>query len=133
MSFQVSNHLSFDAFKLSILPQEEKKIGKISFSVLPLKYDEKSFYFKISGKLKIFQHDESSFALSIQPKYEDLVLLAQIINRVVALAKEKKYKKRVFEKELVLIKTDKSEHVKVFAKLYCDSHNTITARFSKKD
>ena len=133
MSFQVANHLSFHSSKLSILSEEEKKKGKISFSILPLRYDEKPFYFKISGKLKIFQHDESSFTLAIQPDYEDLVLLAQIANKVVSLANSKNYKRRVFEKELILVKTDKREHNKVFAKLYCDSKNKITARFSKKD
>ena len=54
MSSHIANHLSFDSSKLSILPEEEKKKGKVFFSILPLRYDEQPFYFKISGKLKIF-------------------------------------------------------------------------------
>ena len=114
MSFQVVSHLSFDASKISILPEEEKKKGKVSSSILSLKYDEKPFYFKISGKLKIIQHDESSFSLAIQPDNEDLVLLSDIVNQIVSLTKGKKFKRRVFEKELKLVK-DKSENLKVFA------------------
>ena len=47
--------------------------------------------------------------------------------------KGKKFKRRVFEKELKLVKVDKSENLKVFAMLYCDSKEKISARFSRKD
>ena len=47
--------------------------------------------------------------------------------------KEKNFKRRLFEKELKLVKVDKSENLKVFAKLYCDSKDKITAKFSRKD
>ena len=77
MSFQVTTRLNFDSSKLSILPEEEKKKGNVSFSILSLKYDEKPFYFKISGKLKIFQHDESSFSLAVLPETEDMFLLSK--------------------------------------------------------
>ena len=127
MSLQVSNHLFFDSSTLSILPKEEKKGRKVSFSVLPLRYGEKPFYFKISRKLKIFQHVESSFSLAIQPELEDKAFLSQIVNQVVSLTKGKKFKRRLFEKELKLQKVDKSENLKVFTKLFCDSKNKITA------
>ena len=118
ISSQVANHLSFDSSKLSILPEEEKKKGKVSFSILPLRYDEKPFSFKISGKLKIFQHDDSSFSLAFQPENDDMFLLSKIVNQIVSLTKGKKFKRRLFEKELKLVKVDNSENFKVFAKLY---------------
>ena len=132
MSSQVATHLSFDSSKLSILPEEEKKKGKVSFCILPVRYDEKPFHFKISGKLKIFRHDESSFSLAVLSE-ENVSLLDNIVNKVVSLCKGKKFKRRVFEKELKLLKVDTSENSKVFAKLYCDSKEKIAARFSKKD
>ena len=133
MSFQVATHLNFYSAKLSILPEEEKKKGKLSFPILPLKYDEKPSYFKLSGKLKIFQHDESSFSLAVLPDTEYLFLLSKIVNQVVSLVKGKKFKRRHFEKELKLVKVEKRENLKVFAKLYCDSKHKITAKFSRKD
>ena len=133
MSSQVTTRFNFDSSKLSIFPEEEKKKGKVSFPVLPLKYDEKPFYFKISGKLKIFKHDESSFSLALLPEEDDILLLNNIVNKVVSLSKGKKFKRKVFEKELKLLKVDKIENLKVFAKLYCDLKEKITARFSRKD
>ena len=50
-----------------------------------------------------------------------------------SLTKGKKFKRGVFEKELKRVKVDKSENQKLFAKLYCDSKDKITAKFSKKD
>ena len=81
MSAQVTTRLNFDSPKLSVLPEEEKKKGKVS-SILPLKYDEKPFYFKISGKLKIFQHDESSFSLAVLPETDDMFLLSKSLMKL---------------------------------------------------
>ena len=47
-----------------------------------------------------------------------MFLLSKIVNQIVSLTKGKKFKRRLFEKELKLVKVDNSENFKVFAKLY---------------
>ena len=86
-----------------------------------------------SGKLKIFKHDENNFSLAVLPDSDDQISLLKCIEaNVISLLQGKKFKRKVFEHELKLVKIDKSDKMKLFAKMYSDSKGKILARFSKK-
>ena len=118
---------TFQPDKLTLSKPEKKKKENISFVVVPLQYENKPALLKLTAGLKILKHDSKdgnvNFSLGITP--ENVDVLSQIEKRIRNLAgscsKEIKRAdpgKVLHVEDLRVLKTDKSEKQKVFAKLF---------------
>ena len=119
---------NFKPEKLSLEKPEKKTQDKISFVVLPLRYESKPVQVKIQAGLKIFKHESKekvTFSLGVTSTDDSLEFLSSLEKtiRTLAATSSKEIKKIDPRKvlhldELLVLKTDKRKKQKVFAKLY---------------
>ena len=107
----------------------KRSSGKISFCLIPCLNNDKKLQVKLKTKFKIFAHasphQEDSFSLGITIPEEQLDFfkdLEQHLNTA-AMKMKKEIAKigpfvRFQEGDFVLVKTDKSEQPKIYAKIY---------------
>ena len=111
----------------------KKSSGKISFCLLPCLHNNERLQVKLATKFKIFSHqrsaassDEDSFSLGITLPDESKKFFEDLEKHLNALAKKKKPEvkeigpnfARFQEGDFFLLKTDKSEQEKIYAKIY---------------
>ena len=111
----------------------KKSSGKISFCLLPCLHNNERLQVKLATKFKIFSHqrsaassDEDSFSLGITLPDESKKFFKDLEKHLNALAKKKKPEvkeigpnfARFQEGDFILLKTDKSEQEKIYAKIY---------------
>ena len=103
----------------------KRSSGKISFCLIPCLNNDKKLQVKLKTKFKIFAHQEDSFSLGITIPKEQLDFfkdLEQHLNTAAMTMKKEIAKlgsfSRFQEGDFVLVKTDKSEQPKIYAKIY---------------
>ena len=104
----------------------KKSSAKISFCVLPCLHNNERLQIKLATKFKIFSHQEDSFSLGITLPDESKKFFKDLEKHLNALAKKKKPEvkeigpnfARFQEGDFLLLKTDKSEQEKIYAKIY---------------
>ena len=104
----------------------KKSSGKISFCLLPCLHNNERLQVKLATRFKIFSHQEDSFSLGITLPDESKRFFKDLENHLNALAKKKKPEvkeigpnfARFQEGDFILLKTDKSEQEKIYAKIY---------------
>ena len=104
----------------------KKSSGKISFCLLPCLHNNERLQVKLATRFKIFSHQEDSFSLGITLPDESKKFFKDLEKHLNALAKKKKPEvkeigpnfARFQEGDFVLLKTDKSEQEKIYAKIY---------------
>ena len=111
----------------------KKSSGKISFCLLPCLHNNERLQVKLATRFKIFSHqrsaassNEDSFSLGITLPDESKKLFKDLEKHLNALAKKKKAEvkeigpnfARFQEGDFILLKTDKSEQEKIYAKIY---------------
>ena len=113
------------------LPSETNFTGKISFCLIPCLNNDNKLQVKLKTKFKIFAHQgdaahEDSFSLGITIPEEQLDFFTQLESHLNSAAKKMKPEisklgqsfARFQEGDFVLVKTDKSEQEKIYAKIY---------------
>ena len=104
----------------------KKSSGKISFGLLPCLHNNERLQVKLATKFKIFAHQEDSFSLGITLPEENIKFFKDLEKHLNSLAKKKKPEvkeigpnfARFQEGDFFLLKTDKSEQEKIYAKIY---------------
>ena len=104
----------------------KKSSGKISFCLLPCLHNNERLQVKLATRFKIFSHQEDSFSLGITLPDESKRFFKDLEKHLNALAKRKKPEvkeigpnfARFQEGDFILLKTDKSEQEKIYAKIY---------------
>ena len=111
----------------------KKSSGKISFCLLPCLHNNERLQVKLATRFKIFSHqrsaassNEDSFSLGITLPDESKKFFKDLEKHLNALAKKKKPEvkeigpnfARFQEGDFILLKTDKSEQEKIYAKIY---------------
>ena len=104
----------------------KKSSGKISFCLLPCLNNDQRLQVRLQTKFKIFAHQEESFSLGITLPEENIEFFKDLekhLNSAV-MAKRNEINKlgpsfaRFQEGDFILVKTDKSEQEKIYAKIY---------------
>ena len=104
----------------------KKSSGKISFCLIPCLYNDEKLQVKLKTKFKIFAHQEDSFSLGITLPEEHIDFFKELEKHLnsAAMKMKKEISKigpsfaRFQEGDFVLVKTDKSEREKIYAKIY---------------
>ena len=104
----------------------KRSSGKISFCLIPCLNNDKKLQVKLKTKFKIFAHQEDSFSLGITIPEEQLDFFTQLESHLNSAAKKMKPEiakigqsfARFQEGDFTLVKTDKSEQEKIYAKIY---------------
>ena len=104
----------------------KKSSGKISFCLLPCLHNNERLQVKLATRFKIFSYQEDSFSLGITLPDESKKFFKDLEKHLNALAKKKKPEvkeigpnfARFQEGDFILLKTDKSEQEKIYAKIY---------------
>ena len=104
----------------------KKSLGKISFCLIPCLYNDEKLQVKLKTKFKIFAHQEDSFSLGITLPEEHIDFFKELEKHLnsAAIKMKKEIGKigpsfaRFQEGDFVLVKTDKSEQEKIYAKIY---------------
>ena len=104
----------------------KKSSGKISFCLIPCLNNDKRLQVKLKTKFKIFAHQEESFSLGITLLEERIDFFKDLEKHLnsAAMKLKKEITKigpsfaRFQEGDFVLVKTDKSEQEKIYAKIY---------------
>ena len=104
----------------------KRSSGKISFCLIPCLNNDKQLQVKLKTKFKIFAHQEDSFSLGITIPEEQLDFFKDLEKHLnsAAMTKKKEIAKigqsfaRFQEGDFTLVKTDKSEQEKIYAKIY---------------
>ena len=104
----------------------KRSSGKISFCLIPCLNNDKKLQVKLKTKFKIFAHQEDSFSLGITIPEEQLDFFIQLESHLNSAAKKMKPEisklgqsfARFQEGDFTLVKTDKSEQEKIYAKIY---------------
>ena len=104
----------------------KKSSGKISFCLLPCLHNKERLQVKLATKFKIFSHQEDSFSLGIQIPDEHKKFFKDLQKHLNALAMKKKSEvkelgqtfARFQQGDFFLLKIDKSEQEKIYAKIY---------------
>ena len=109
----------------------KRTTGKISFCLIPCLNNDNKLQVKLKTKFKIFAHqggaaNEDSFSLGITIPEEQLDFFIQLESHLNSAAKKMKPEisklgqsfARFQEGDFVLVKTDKSEQEKIYAKIY---------------
>ena len=103
----------------------KRSSGKISFCLIPCLNNDKKLQVKLKTKFKIFAHQEDSFSLGITIPEEQLDFFIQLESHLNSAAKKMKPEiakigpySRFQEGDFTLVKTDKSEQEKIYAKIY---------------
>ena len=102
--------------KISLGTPENKKLGKFSYEITPVLYEEKPFEIVERGKMKIFSFNHKSFSVGLTVDKENEEYFKKIEKRITDLYDDL---------ELNLIKTS-HDHSKVYAKLYSIDGEIIT-------
>ena len=108
----------------------KKSSGKISFCLIPCLNNDERLQVKLKTKFKIFSHQDESFSLGITLPAEQLDFFKDLEKHLnsEALKSKKEIAKlgpsfaRFQEGDFVLVKTDKSEQEKIYAKIYPSKH-----------
>ena len=104
----------------------KKSSGKISFCLLPCLNNDQRLQVKLKTKFKIFAHQEDSFSLGVSLPEENITFFKDLKKHLnsAAVAKRSEIKElnpsfaRFQEGDFALVKKDKSEQEKIFAKIY---------------
>ena len=104
----------------------KRSSGKISFCLIPCLNNDKKLQVKLKTKFKIFAHQEDSFSLGITIPEEQLDFFKDLEKHLNSAAKKMKPEiakigpsfARFQEGDFILVKTDKSEQEKIYAKIY---------------
>ena len=104
----------------------KRSSGKISFCLIPCLNNDNKLQVKLKTKFKIFAHQEDSFSLGITIPEEQLDFFTQLESHLNSAAKKMKPEiakigpsfARFQEGDFTLVKTDKSEQEKIYAKIY---------------
>ena len=103
----------------------KRSSGKISFCLIPCLNNDKKLHVKLKTKFKIFAHQEDSFSLGITIPEEQLDFFKELESHLnfAAMKMKKEIAKigpfaRFQEGDFTLVKTDKSEQEKIYAKIY---------------
>ena len=109
----------------------KRSSGKISFCLIPCLNNDKKLQVKLKTKFKIYSHqggaaNEDSFSLGITIPEEQLDFFKDLEKHLnsAAMTKKKEVTKigpsfaRFQEGDFTLVKTDKSEQEKIYAKIY---------------
>ena len=104
----------------------KRSSGKISFCLIPCLNNDKKLQVKLKTKFKIFAHQEDSFSLGITIPEEQLDFFKDLEKHLnsAAMTMKKEIAKigqsfaRFQEGDFTLVKTDKSEQEKIYAKIY---------------
>ena len=111
----------------------KKSSGKISFCLLPCLHNKERLQVKLATKFKVFSHqrsaassEEDSFSLGIQIPDEHKKFFKNLEKHLNALATKRKSEvkelgpnfARFQQGDFFLLKTDKSEQEKIYAKIY---------------
>ena len=109
----------------------KRSSGKISFCLIPCLNNDKKLQVKLKTKFKIYSHqggaaNEDSFSLGITIPEEQLDFFKDLEKHLnsAAMTKKKEIAKigqsfaRFQEGDFTLVKTDKSEQEKIYAKIY---------------
>ena len=104
----------------------KKSSGKISFCLLPCLNHDQRLQVKLQTKFKIFAHQEDSFSLGITLPEESIKFFKDLEKHLNSAAVKKKQEikelnpsfARFQEGDFALVKTDKSEQEKIYAKIY---------------
>ena len=104
----------------------KRSSGKISFCLIPCLNNGKRLQVKLQTKFKIFAHQEDSFSLEITLPEEQLDFFKDLEKHLnsAAMKMKKEISKigpsfaRFQEGDFVLVKKDKSEQEKIYAKIY---------------
>ena len=104
----------------------KKSSGNISFCLLPCLNNDKRLQVKLKTKFKIFAHQEESFSLGITLPEENIQFFKDLEKHLNSAAIKKKQEinklgpsfARFQEGDFTLLKTDKSEQKKIYAKIY---------------
>ena len=109
----------------------KRSSGKISFCLIPCLNNDKKLQVKLKTKFKVFAHQgdaahEDSFSLGITIPEEQLDFFTQLESHLNSAAKKMKPEiskigqsfARFQEGDFTLVKTDKSEQEKIYAKIY---------------
>ena len=107
-------------------PPVKKSSGKISFCLLPCVHKDERLKVKLATKFKIFSHQEDMFSLGITLPEENLKFFKDLEQHLNALAVKRKAEvkeigpnfARYQQGDFFLLKTDKSEQEKIYAKIY---------------
>ena len=103
----------------------KRTTGKISFCLIPCHNNDNKLQVKLKTKFKVFAH-EDSFSLGITIPEEQLDFFTQLESHLNSAAKKMKSEisklgqsfARFQEGDFILVKTDKSEQEKIYAKIY---------------
>ena len=104
----------------------KRSSGKISFCLIPCLNNDKKLQVKLKTKFKIYSHQEDSFSLGITIPEEQLDFFKDLEKHLnsAAMTMKKEISKlglsfaRFQEGDFTLVKTDKSEQEKIYAKIY---------------
>ena len=109
----------------------KRSSGKISFCLIPCLNNDQKLQVKLKTKFKIFAHQgdaahEDSFSLGITIPEEQLDFFTQLESHLNSAAKKMKPEiakigqsfAKFQEGDFILVKTDKSEQEKIYAKIY---------------
>ena len=104
----------------------KRSTGKLSFCLVPCLNNDKKLQVKLKTKFKIFAHQEDSFSLGITIPEEQLDFFKDLESHLNSAAKKMKPEiakigqsfARFQEGDFTLVKTDKSEQEKIYAKIY---------------
>ena len=104
----------------------KKSSGKIFFCLIPCLYNDEKLQVKLKTKFKIFAHQEDSFSLGITIPEEQIDFFKDLEKHLnsAAMKLKKEVAKigssfaRFQEGDFILVKTDKSEQEKIYAKIY---------------
>ena len=104
----------------------KRSSGKISFCLIPCLNNDKKLQVKLKTKFKIYSHQEDSFSLGITIPEEQLDFFKDLEKHLNSAAKKMKPEiakigpsfARFQEGDFTLVKTDKSEQEKIYAKIY---------------
>ena len=117
----------------------KKSSGKISFCLIPCLNNDKRLQVKLKTKFKIFAHQEDSFSLGINLPEEHIDFFKDLEKHLnsAAIKLKKEIAKigpsfaRFQEGDFVLVKKDKSEQEKIYAKIYPSRlpHTDFSCRF----
>ena len=104
----------------------KRSTGKLSFCLVPCFNNDKKLQVKLKTKFKIYSHQEDSFSLGITIPEEQLDFFKDLEKHLNSAAKKMKPEiakigpsfARFQEGDFILVKTDKSEQEKIYAKIY---------------
>ena len=104
----------------------KRSTGKLSFCLVPCLNNDTRLQVKLKTKFKVFAHQEDSFSLGITIPEEQLDFFTQLESHLNSAAKKMKPEiaklgqsfARFQEGDFTLVKTDKSEQEKIYAKIY---------------